>query len=63
MQALRRCIAAFRRDRRLCATSRSRGRWRFQPAATDMMEQIDWFEHYTLWFIIPITLLVLVLLA
>ena len=35
----------------------------FQPAATDMMEQITWFEHYTLWFIVPITLLVLVLLA
>ena len=36
---------------------------RFQPAATDIMEQITWFEHYTLWFIIPITLLVLALLA
>ena len=35
----------------------------FQPAATDMMEQITWFEHYTLWFIVPITLLVLALLA
>ena len=28
-----------------------------------MMEEITWFEHYTLWFIVPITLLVLVLLA
>jgi cytochrome c oxidase subunit 2 len=36
---------------------------RFQPAATDMMAQIEWFEAYTLWFVIPITLLVLVLLA
>ena len=36
---------------------------RFQPAATDMMRQIAWFELYTLWFIVPITLLVLVLLA
>ncbi len=36
---------------------------RFQPAATDIMRQIEWFEEYTLWFIIPITLLVLVLLA
>ena len=36
---------------------------RFQPAATDMMAQIEWFEVYTLWFIIPITVLVLVLLA
>ena len=36
---------------------------RFQPAATDIMAQITWFEQYTLWFIIPITLLVLVLLA
>ena len=35
----------------------------FQPAATGMMEQIAWFEHYTLWFIVPITLLVLGLLA
>lgn len=36
---------------------------RFQEAATDMMRQITWFELYTLWFVIPITLLVLVLLA
>ncbi len=36
---------------------------RLQPAATDIMRQITWFEVYTLWFIIPITLLVLVLLA
>lgn len=28
-----------------------------------MMAQIEWFEAYTLWFVIPITLLVLVLLA
>jgi cytochrome c oxidase subunit 2 len=35
----------------------------FQPAATGMMEQITWFEHYTLWFIVPITLLVLFLLG
>jgi cytochrome c oxidase subunit II len=35
----------------------------FQDAATDMMRQITWFERYTLWFIVPITLLVLVLLA
>src|SRR5262245_5257745 len=35
----------------------------FQPAATNMMEQIAWFEGYTLWFIVPITLLVLVLLG
>src|SRR5690606_826790 len=34
----------------------------FQPAATDMMRQVAWFEHYTLWFIGPITLLVLVLI-
>ena len=34
----------------------------FQPAATGIAEQIHWFERYTLWFIIPITLLVLVLL-
>jgi len=34
-----------------------------QPAATAIMEEIRWFERYTLWFIIPITILVLVLLA
>jgi cytochrome c oxidase subunit 2 len=34
----------------------------FQPAATGIMEEIAWFEHYTLWFIIPITLFVLALL-
>ena len=55
--------AVVRRGRRPCGSSRSRGRWRFQPAATDMMAQITWFEHYTLWFIVPITLLVLALLA
>ena len=36
---------------------------RFQPAATDMMAQIEWFERYTLWFIVPITALVLILLG
>lgn len=35
----------------------------FQAPATEIMRQISWFEHYTLWFIIPITLLVLLLLA
>lgn len=35
----------------------------FQPAATNIMHQITWFEHYTLWFIVPITLLVLLLLG
>ena len=35
----------------------------FQPAASAMMEQIAWFERYTLWFIVPITFLVLALLA
>ncbi|MGI6851418.1 cytochrome c oxidase subunit II [Mesorhizobium sp. 1B3] len=37
--------------------------WRFQEAATPIMAQIEWFEKYTLWFIVPITLLVLALLA
>jgi cytochrome c oxidase subunit 2 len=37
--------------------------WKFQPAATDMMRQITWFQDYTLWFIIPITVLVMVLLG
>lgn len=35
----------------------------FQPAATAIMEEIRWFEQYTLWFIVPITLFVLFLLA
>ncbi|MCV9963117.1 cytochrome c oxidase subunit II [Pararhizobium sp. BT-229] len=35
----------------------------FQPAATGIMEEIAWFEHYTLWFIVPITLFVLALLV
>lgn len=33
-----------------------------QPAATSIMEEVRWFEQYTLWFIVPITLLVLILL-
>ena len=37
--------------------------WRFQEAATPIMAQIEWFERYTLRFVIPITLLVLGLLA
>jgi cytochrome c oxidase subunit II len=35
----------------------------FQPAATGIMAEIRWFEQYTLWFIVPITLLVTALLA
>ena len=34
-----------------------------QPAATPIMEQIRWFENYTLWFIVPITVFVLLLLV
>ncbi|PHP67123.1 cytochrome c oxidase subunit II [Zhengella mangrovi] len=33
-----------------------------QQAATPIMREVRWFEEYTLWFIIPITLLVLALL-
>ncbi|WP_084032797.1 cytochrome c oxidase subunit II [Chelativorans sp. J32] len=36
---------------------------RFQEAATGIMEEITWFEEYTLWFIVPIVLLVMALLA
>ena len=36
--------------------------WRFQEPATDIMREIAWFERYTLWFIVPITLFVLGLL-
>lgn len=35
----------------------------FQAPATEIMRQIAWFEHYTLWFIVPITVLVLLLLG
>ena len=35
----------------------------FQPPATDMMRQIEWFGNYTFVFIVVITLLVLFLLA
>ncbi|MEM6461488.1 MAG: cytochrome c oxidase subunit II [Pseudomonadota bacterium] len=35
----------------------------FQPAATDIMREITWFNTYTLWFITPITILVLALLV
>jgi len=33
-----------------------------QPSATPIMSQVRWFEEYTLWFIVPITLFVLALL-
>jgi cytochrome c oxidase subunit II len=36
--------------------------WRFQEAASEMMGDVAWFERYTLWFIVPITLFVLGLL-
>nr|WP_258052368.1 cytochrome c oxidase subunit II [Mesorhizobium sp. INR15] len=35
----------------------------FQEPATDMMRQIEWFGNYTMWFIVPITILVLCLIA
>jgi cytochrome c oxidase subunit 2 len=35
----------------------------FQAPATDMMRQIESFGNYTMWFVVPITLLVLFLLA
>jgi cytochrome c oxidase subunit 2 len=34
-----------------------------QAPGSVMMQQIRWFEHYSLWFIVPVTLLVLVLLV
>ena len=33
-----------------------------QEAATPIMHEIRWFEQYTLWFIVPVTLFVLALL-
>jgi cytochrome c oxidase subunit 2 len=36
---------------------------KFQPAATEIMREINWFNDYTLWFIVPITVLVLILLV
>lgn len=36
---------------------------RFQAAGSAIMDEVAWFEAYTLWFITPITLLVMGLLA
>jgi cytochrome c oxidase subunit 2 len=33
-----------------------------QPAGSDMMSRIEWFDAYTLWFIVPITIFVMILL-
>jgi cytochrome c oxidase subunit 2 len=56
-------IAAFFASAAAYAAQPTPWQTRFQPAATDIMAQTEWFEKYTLWFIIPITLLVLALLA
>lgn len=56
-------IAAFLTSAAAYAAQPTPWQTRFQPAATDIMAQTEWFEIYTLWFIIPITLLVLALLA
>src|SRR5262245_24338416 len=37
--------------------------WHFQAAATSIMEEINWFNKYTLQLIVQITILVFVLLA
>ena len=37
------------------------GLWH-QPAGSDMMASIEWFDAYTLWFIVPITIFVMILL-
>ncbi len=34
-----------------------------QPAATDIMTRISWFDAYTFWFITPITIFVMILLG
>jgi cytochrome c oxidase subunit 2 len=39
-----------------------KGLWH-QPAGSDMMASIEWFDAYTLWFIVPITLFVMLLLV
>ena len=33
-----------------------------QPAGSDMMARIEWFDLYTFWFITPITIFVMILL-
>jgi len=38
-----------------------KGLWH-QPAGSDMMASIEWFDAYTLWFIVPITVFVMILL-
>jgi cytochrome c oxidase subunit 2 len=69
MRAMKTCLAAVGSVATLFATVAAHAAqpspWElnFQPAGSDMMRQITWFEHYTLWFIVPITLLVLFLLA
>lgn len=34
-----------------------------QPAGSDMMARIEWFDLYTFWFIVPITIFVMILLG
>ncbi len=38
-----------------------KGLWH-QPAGSDMMAAIEWFDAYTFWFIIPISIFVMILL-
>ena len=33
-----------------------------QPAGSEMMARIEWFDKYTFWFIVPITIFVMILL-
>lgn len=69
MRAMKTCLAGVGAVASLFATVAAHAAqpapWEmnFQPAGSDMMRQVTWFEHYTLWFIGPITLLVLVLLV
>lgn len=44
------------------AQPEDKGLWH-QPAGSDMMAHIEWFSLYTLWFIVPITIFVMILLA
>ncbi len=38
-----------------------KGLWH-QPAGSDMMASIEWFDAYTLWFIVPIMIFVMILI-
>ncbi len=61
VKALAAALAAFAATPALAAQPTPWG-LDLQEPATNIMSSINWFENYTLWFIVPITLFVLALL-